>query len=129
MVDELEQLEVALKKQMAAATTPPPVTEEGEATPAPAEAELIQAKASPAAQFDALLQIHHSTAPKGDGMERIQRAMSKMIMSVWVDPESKRNLAKLAKNGALLQAEAGQEPEEEAAAPEEAASGGHMEEN
>lgn len=102
MVEELEQLEVALKKQMAAATTPPPVIEEANATG------FIQSQASPASQFDALLEIHHSTVSKGVDMQRIQHAMSKMIMSVWVDPDSKRNLARLSKSGALLQA--GEEP-------------------
>jgi len=120
MVEELEALEVALKKQIAAATTPPPVVEE-EAAPTeapPAEAGLIQANASPAAQFDALLQIHdhHSHDQKiTPDMQRLQRAMSRMIMSVWVDPDSKRNLAKLSKRGALIQA--GEEPAAEEAAP------------
>merc|ERR550514_577802 len=45
-------------------------------------------------------------------MDRIQHAMSKMIMSVWVDPDSKRNLAKLSRSGALIQA--GEEPAEDA---------------
>merc|ERR1719160_2310683 len=63
MVEELEAMEVALKKQMAAMTTPPPVPEEGaegaegEAAPAaPAEAELQVSKSS-AGTFEALVQL------------------------------------------------------------------------
>merc|ERR1719324_2121355 len=49
MVEELEEMELALKKQMAAMTTPPPVAEGGE------ETALVQ---SPAATFEAFVQIH-----------------------------------------------------------------------
>lgn len=99
MVEELEQMEVALKKQMAAMTTPPPVPEEG------AEAEALL-------QRDA--QRTHQVLAKGVNLATLQRAMAMMVDSVWVDPHSKQNLALLNKDGVLLQ-----DGEEPAAAPAE----------
>merc|ERR1719428_1337093 len=60
-VEELEEMGVALKKQIASFTqTPPPVAAEGEeGAPAEGEAALLQQK-SPAASFDAFLQISNS---------------------------------------------------------------------
>merc|ERR1719191_2519387 len=58
MVEELEEMGVALKKQIASFTaTPPPVPVEGEEGAAE-EAALLQKK-SPAASFDAFLQINN----------------------------------------------------------------------
>merc|ERR1719156_83423 len=61
-VEELEAMGVALKKQIAAFTaTPPPVTE---------EPSLVQtASASPAATFDAFLQINRNSKKSGDESE------------------------------------------------------------
>lgn len=126
MVEELEEMEVALKKQMAAMTTPPPVPVEGEeaAEAAPAEAEL-QVSKSPAGTFEALVQLHHQNSnlhkgkAKADGpsMTTLEKAMRRMITSVWVDPESKRNLALLKKDGSFIQN--GEEPAAEEAPAEE----------
>merc|ERR1719261_1143835 len=59
MVEELEEMGVALKKQIASFTaTPPPVAAEGEGEGEAAEAALLQQK-SPAASFDAFLQINN----------------------------------------------------------------------
>jgi len=60
-VEELEAMGVALKKQIAAFTqTPAPVAEEG------AEGAFIQSGNSPAATFDAFLQINHKKASQAD---------------------------------------------------------------
>lgn len=136
MVEELEALEVALKKQMAAATTPPPVTEEAAEPAADGEASLIQ---SPAAKFDALLlqlrtvkknlnkvDTHDSKNSKNakksknseNSLARLLKGMSRMVTSVWVDPESNKNLALLKKHAALLQQDPEEEPAEEPAAEE-----------
>merc|ERR1719428_2335718 len=103
MVEELEEMEVALKKQIQAFTeTPPPVPVEGEEAEA-----LLQKKdgASPAATFEALLQItshSHSNSNThvklsqlsagSDTFSRLTKAMTMLVNSVWVDPESKKNL-------------------------------------
>jgi len=59
-VEELEAMGVALKKQIAAFTqTPPPVTE-GE------EGAFLQSGNSPAASFDAFLQLNHKKASQAD---------------------------------------------------------------
>lgn len=127
MVEELEAMEVALKKQMAAMTTPPPVPEEGaEGAEPAAEGEAapvaeLQTNKSPAGTFEALVQLHHhgsnshrgKAKAKGPDMVTLERAMQKMINSVWVDPESKRNLALLKKDGSFIQS--GEEPEATAA--------------
>merc|ERR1719160_800520 len=58
MVEELEQMEVALKQQMAAMTTPPPVPEEG-AAEGGEEAALLQGKKAEApGVYEALVQVH-----------------------------------------------------------------------
>jgi len=80
MVQELEDMEVALKQQMAAMTTPPPVPVEGE-----------EAEAAPA-----LLQTgskHNRHEMDVVTLAKMKRAMTLMVNSVWVDPESKKNLA------------------------------------
>jgi len=113
MIEELEQMEVALKQQMAAMTTPPPVAEEGAEEPAaeaPAAEALIQDKKKTGA-FDAFVQLRHrqnKMLPKGVDLSVLERAMAKMINSVWVDPESKRNIATLNKDGVFIQA--GEDP-------------------
>merc|ERR1719161_1729583 len=48
MIDDLEKMEIELKQQMEAMTTPPPVPVEGETTPAPA---------AMAQTFDSLVQV------------------------------------------------------------------------
>jgi chromosome segregation ATPase len=104
MVEELESLEVELKKQMASMTTPPPVPVEGEA---PAEGEAV---AEALLQRNAQHTHQHTYLAKGVNLATLQRAMAKMVDSVWVDPQSKRNLALLNKDGIFIQN--GEEPEE-----------------
>lgn len=107
-VEQLEEMGVALKKQMASFTaTPPPVAEEGEET---AEAAFLQKK-SPAASFDALLQITSNTTEKSAVDEKkvhfnhLKKALQIMVTSTWVDPETKKSLASLQKSGAFVQEE------------------------
>lgn len=105
-VEELEQMEVALKKQMQAfAQTPPPV-EEG------AEAALVQQGAAPEdGSYDAFVQVgsthrHKQRAAALDAsspeFSDLYKAMSKYVSAIWVDPESKKSLAQ-DKNGAFIQ--------------------------
>merc|ERR1719159_1230074 len=77
-------------------TTPPPVPAEGEE--APVEEALLQRNAQ-----------HTRLLAKGVNLATLQRAMAKMVDSVWVDPQSKRNLALLNKDGIFIQN--GEEPE------------------
>merc|ERR1719482_1288612 len=103
-VEELEQMEVALKKQMQAfAQTPPPV-EEG------AAAALVQQGAAPEdGSYDAFVQVgsthrHKQRAAALDAsspeFSDLYKAMSKYVSAIWVDPESKKSLAQ---NGAFIQ--------------------------
>lgn len=113
MVAELEGMELALKKQMAAfATTPPPVD---------AGMEFVQASNAPEntqsqGTYDAFLQVRSktkraSTRRASVGLESLSqsemstlfKAMTTMVNSVWVDPESKKNLAQLQKSGMFVQ--------------------------
>eukprot|EP00746_Dinoflagellata_sp_MGD_P153987 gnl/MRDRNA2_/MRDRNA2_84584_c0_seq1.p1 gnl/MRDRNA2_/MRDRNA2_84584_c0~~gnl/MRDRNA2_/MRDRNA2_84584_c0_seq1.p1 ORF type:complete len:705 (+),score=285.35 gnl/MRDRNA2_/MRDRNA2_84584_c0_seq1:102-2216(+) len=90
MVEEIEQLMVELKKQMnAIAVTPPPVEAEGEEAPAG----LVQ------------VGTKHS---HDDHLAKMKKVLSMAVNSIWVDPESKKNLALLKKDGAFLQQ--GEEP-------------------
>jgi chromosome segregation ATPase len=97
-VEELEQMEVALKKQMQAfAQTPPPVEEEA----------LVQQGSSPAASFDAFVQVSsthrtHLAALDANSPEfsKLYKAMSKYVNAIWVDPDSKKSLNH---NGAFVQ--------------------------
>merc|ERR1719395_394268 len=110
-VEELEQMGVALKKQIAAFTaTPAPVAEEEEG------AALVQkASASPAASFDAFLQIN-SNKKSTDEMEadqqakldKVKKALTIMVDTFWKDPNSKKTLASLEQGNAFVQ----EEPEE-----------------
>jgi len=87
MVEDLEQMMVEIKEQMnAIAVTPAPVAAEGEE--------------------EAFVQMHarHS---KFD-LKKMQKAMSIAVSSIWVDPESKKNLALLNSDGAFVQQ--GEEP-------------------
>eukprot|EP00746_Dinoflagellata_sp_MGD_P160807 gnl/MRDRNA2_/MRDRNA2_87729_c0_seq1.p1 gnl/MRDRNA2_/MRDRNA2_87729_c0~~gnl/MRDRNA2_/MRDRNA2_87729_c0_seq1.p1 ORF type:complete len:758 (+),score=258.32 gnl/MRDRNA2_/MRDRNA2_87729_c0_seq1:124-2397(+) len=115
MVEELEEMGVALKKQIAAFTqTPPPVTE------APEEEGAFLQKKSPAAEFDAFLQTKSNTNQKSntteksaaevkqEHFERLQKALQEMVLATWVDPETKKRLQNFQKSGAFLQA--GEEP-------------------
>jgi len=105
-VEELEQMGVALKKQMAAfVATPAPVAEEE----APA---LLQGGNSPAASFDAFLQINAKTnkadeeaTEKAAKLDRLKRAMTLFVNSAYVDADSKKTLAALEKGGAFVQEE------------------------
>jgi len=95
-VQELEEMGIALKKQVAAFTqTPPPVTE-GE------EGAFIQSGASPAATFDAFLQINHKKVNKADieaakqaKFEKMKKALELMVNSVYIDDESRKTLKSL----------------------------------
>jgi len=102
-VEELEQMEVALKKQMQAfAQTPAPVEEEGAA--------LVQDGAAPEASYDAFVQVssthRHKRAAALDAssteFSALYKAMSKYVSAIWVDPESKKSLSQ-EKNGAFIQ--------------------------
>jgi hypothetical protein len=103
MVEELEEMGVALKKQLSSFTqTPPPVA-------AAEEAALVQQPKSPAASFDAFLQIKTSNATTSDEVkaakfEKLQKALGLIVNSVWVDPETKKKLG--AMQTGLLQEEA-----------------------
>merc|ERR1719160_1322627 len=88
MVEELEEMGVALKKQIASFTaTPPPVAVEGEEG---AEAALLQQK-SPAASFDAFLQIASNTtvltaaAANQARFNKLKKALEMMVTYTWVD--------------------------------------------
>jgi chromosome segregation ATPase len=107
MVEELEQLEVALKKQMQSfAETPPPVLLEESAAPAPA------------GDFDAFVQISHKHRRKSanfatldassPAFQKISQALTMMVNTRWMDPESLKNIKTLQEGGAFLQE--GQDP-------------------
>lgn len=108
-VTELEELSVALKKQISAfAQTPPPV-EEGD------EALLQQGSASPAATFDAFLQIASKTkdadeAAKQAKFAQMQKVMTRVVNAFWMDGQSKQDAEELQKT-ALVQEDQGQEPD------------------
>lgn len=97
-VEELEQMEVALKKQMQAfAQTPPPV-EEGEA--------LVQQGSTPAASFDAFVQVSSTHRLRASSLDasspefaKLYKAMTKYVNAVWVDPDTQKPL----QNGAFIQ--------------------------
>jgi len=102
MVEELEEMGVALKKQIASFTaTPPPVAAE--------EALLQQPNKSPAASFDAFLQIKvnktSSDEAKQRQLEKLQKAMTLIVNSAWVDPETKKKLGAVSKTGLLQESE------------------------
>jgi len=120
MIDELEKMEIELKQQMEAMTTPPPVPVEGEAEAAPAMTQT----------FDSLVQVPKKAGlvqkeahqnkkkgakgPKGPSLEKIQRALAKMVNTVWVDPASKKALGQI--NG-FMQSDGMEEPAEGTPAP------------
>jgi len=88
MVEKIEQLMVDLKEQMnAIAVTPAPVAEGEEEA-----AGFVQVRA------------RHSHVD----LKKMRRVMSLAVNSIWVDPESKKNLATLNNDGAFLQE--GEEP-------------------
>jgi len=86
MVEDLEQMMVEIKEQMAAiAQTPPPAAVEGEGEAA--EAGFVQ-----------LRHVRHLD------LEKMKRIMKMAVNAVWVDPETKKNLAQMADNdGAFVQ--------------------------
>merc|ERR1719395_80523 len=107
-VEELEQMGVALKKQIAAfSATPAPVAEEEEG------AALVQkASASPAASFDAFLQINTNKksteemeADEQTKFAKVQKALTIMVNTFWKNPNSKKTLASLEQSNALVQEE------------------------
>jgi chromosome segregation ATPase len=126
MVKELTDMEAALKEQMAAMTTPPPLPagEEGEAAHA---AGLVQedsdgeddgdeTEVSPSEGNEALVQLHrhthHHTAAQGRltpemlkhaNIGKLLQKMSKVVDSLWKDPESQKNFQTV--SGFLQQAE------------------------
>merc|ERR1719265_2232223 len=91
MIDELEKMEIELKQQMEAMTTPPPVPVEGEET-TPAPAAMAQT-------YDSLVQVptkaglvqkeaHQNKKkgakkPKGPSLQKIAQALAKMVNTVW----------------------------------------------
>jgi len=104
-VEELEAMGVALKKQIAAfQQTPPPVTE--------APTEFLQGSASPAATFDAFLQINSKShdadadakAEEQAKFDKVKSALTMMVDTVWAqDPETRKKLAELQKSTAFVQ--------------------------
>jgi len=109
MVEELEDMGVALKQQLSSFTqTPPPVAEE--------EAALLQqSHKSPAASFDAFLQIKTSNATMSDDakaakFEKLQKAMGLIVNSVWIDPETKKKLGTMQTGLIQEAAGSGQDP-------------------
>jgi len=123
MVEELTQMEAALKEQMAAMTTPPPVAAEGEA-----EAGLVQEpsdddteEVEPTEGYATLVQVDRHTGHahgrlqipkltqsmlKGADLGKLKDAMAKVITSLGKDPETQKNIN--AVSGFIQQA---QEPE------------------
>jgi len=105
-VEELEQMGVALKQQIAAFTaTPAPVADGAEEGAA-----LVQNSASPAASFDAFLQIDVKKKTsvedeKRARFARMQKAMTLVVNSVYIDADSKKTLKSLEENTALVQEE------------------------
>lgn len=103
MVQELEELEVALKKQMQAfVETPPPV--------------LLEESAAPeagSATYDAFVQLSHRHHRKkvsfatldasSPTFAKISKALTMMVNTRWMDPESQKNLKTLQQGGAFLQ--------------------------
>lgn len=83
MIDELDKMEIEMKQQMQAMTTPPPVAEEVEASPE-------------GAFLAALMQVTKGKArkagPKDVDSGTLQAAMSRMVNAVWTDPQSKKAL-------------------------------------
>merc|ERR1719387_3310590 len=81
-VEQLEEMGVALKKQIAAFTaTPPPVAEEEGAF-------LQKTEASPAATFDAFIQINSKTkeeeaAEKQAKFDKVKKALTMMVDTIW----------------------------------------------
>merc|ERR1719160_105866 len=117
MVEELEEMGVALKKQIASFTaTPPPVAAEGEEG---GEAALLQQK-SPAASFDAFLQITSNTtvdkaaAAKQAKFNKLKKALQIMVTATWVDPETKKKLSSMEQSGAFIQGGAAPAPDADA---------------
>lgn len=118
MVEELEQMEQELKRQMEAMTTPPPVPVEGEGD-APVETGLVDTSNVPSGGYDSLLQVKH--AGRGGGkanrtngkkhatMTTLRMAMEKMVNSIWRDPQSKKALGTVS---GLLQQQMGEDPAE-----------------
>merc|ERR1719281_2151915 len=108
MVEELEALEVALKKQMQAfVETPPPV--------------LLEESAAPeagSATYDAFVQLSHRHHRKkvnfatldasSPAFAKVSKALTMMVNTRWMDPESMKNLQTLQQGGAFLQE--GQDP-------------------
>merc|ERR1719191_1641150 len=110
MVEELTQMEAALKEQMSAMTTPPPVPVEEEAglVQEPADEDADQVEVAPAEGYATLVQVDrhghrgHSKARrpiphltrdmlKVADLSKLQSAMSKVIDSLGKDPETQKN--------------------------------------
>jgi predicted nucleic acid-binding Zn-ribbon protein len=100
LVEQLEDMGVALKKQISAFTaTPPPVAEEA----------LLQ-KASPAATFDAFLQINAKTkddvAIQQDKFDKLKTALTMVVNTLWAsDAQTRKQLNSLEQSGAFVQEE------------------------
>jgi chromosome segregation ATPase len=125
MIEDLEQLETELKAMHESMkTTPPPVPEEGAEGEEVAGEEAAPAEAAPAEGAPAFIQLKKPSSapafiqffhglfpnhPSPERLEKLQRAMTMAVNSVWVDPESKKNLALLTRDGAFVQ-QPGAEP-------------------
>lgn len=109
MIDELEKMEIEMKQQMAAMTTPPPVAEEAAAEASPEGAFLA-----------ALMQVKKGKAKKAGPKEvdtgALQAAMSRMVNAVWTDPQSQKALGVVQK-GFVQDAQAEEPPAAEEATP------------
>merc|ERR1719352_1860664 len=120
---------VALKKQIASFTaTPPPVAAEGEEG---GEAALLQQK-SPAASFDAFLQITSNTtvdkaaAAKQAKFNKLKKALQMIITATYVDPETKKRLSSMEQSGAFIQGGAAPDADAHDGLPEGESAGGAM---
>jgi len=122
-VEELEKMGIELKKQMAAFTeTPPPIVAEGEGGAA-----LLQGGSSPAATFDAFLQIKNAhkkseskttQATQQARIGKMMRAMKLIVHSVYPDANDKKMLLSIREHGvsAFIQQEDAEEPATDAPA-------------
>jgi len=104
MIEELEKMEIQLKQQMESMTTPPPVTAapEAEAMAQTYDSLLQTPKKAGLVQKDA-----HQNKKKGPSLQALQRALAKMVNSVWIDPASKKALGQV--NG-FMQADGMEDP-------------------
>lgn len=94
MIDELEKMEISMKQQMAALTTPPPVGEEPEADAAAPEGAFLAALMQVTYGKKALSR-RGKDEPEPKDFGNMVNALSTMVNAVWVDNDSKHALGVL----------------------------------